>query len=230
MMKNIKNWFHNYWYYYKWWVIVISFFVIIAVFCTVQFFMHNEKTDVTIAYIGPFFPAAETEKDLSDAISQVMKIDYNGDGKKSASFIITSAFTDEQIIALVGPDAELSEKMKYAQYTVSNVEKKVSNQIFAGDANILLLDDFWYERFKNANALVKIEEITGDISYQIIDEYSVILSETKFGKYFDSVKSLPEGTRICFRVLPTSTAFIGKKEALKNYENSKQILRDILSF
>ena len=94
MISNIKNWFHNYWYYYKWRVIIVSFFVVIAVFCTVQFFTQNKTTDVTVAFIGPYFPAADSEKEIGNAFSQIMSKDLNGDGKKNATVIITSAFTD----------------------------------------------------------------------------------------------------------------------------------------
>ncbi|MBO4355242.1 MAG: hypothetical protein J5850_00115 [Clostridia bacterium] len=230
MISNIKNWFHNYWYYYKWRVIIVSFFVVIAVFCTVQFFTQNKTTDVTVAFIGPYFPAADSEKEIGNAFSQIMSKDLNGDGKKNATVIITSAFTDDEIIEAVGQDADLNAKLKYAQFTVSSVESKVSNLIFAGDANILLLDEFWYERLKSANALAKISEIAEDSKYEIIDGYYVILSETKFGQFFDSLGSLPDDTRICFRVLPSSSAFTGKKQSEINYENSKAVLRDLLGF
>ena len=230
MIAKIKNWFHNYWYYYKWRVIIVSFFIVVIAFCSIQFFIHNEKTDVTVAIIGPFFPSQNSERDIGNAFCQIMGRDLNGDGKKNATVIITSAFTDDEIIEAIGENAELSEKMKYAQFTVSNVESRVSNQIFAGDANILLLDEFWYERLKSANALSKITEIVPDTKYTVTDEYYVTLSETRFGQFFDSLGSLPEGTRICFRVLPSSSAFTGKKQSEQNYENSKEVLRSILSY
>lgn len=228
VFTKIKSWFSNYWYYYKWGVIIGGSIIAILLLCLVQC-ATKEKYDVNIMYTGPHIFEVNEKDNLSNAFEQIMN-DYNGDGKTVADIMDMTAFTDEQIRAAVGENPEEELLIKYAPYTVDRVRKNFTSAI-SGDGYVCLIDEYWYDILKNNNAIVPLSEVLGYTPENIIDEYSVYLRDLEFYKFFaDSVGKLPDDTIVCFRVMPTTSSLIGRKEAKAMYNYSIKLFRAMFAF
>lgn len=226
MFGKIKYWFENYWYYYKWTVIIVAAFVAIFLFCFTQT-GDTEDYDVTILYTGPTMLSSDEKATLTTNLSQIMREDYDGKGGKKVGLIDMPAYTDEQIREAIGTDDDPSVIVRYAPYTVEEVKMNFSQQVFAGDAVICLLDIYWYKLLLDAGGLVPLHEILGYSPDNLRDEYSVILSDLNIYTY---MSSLPADTIVCFRRLSTASGFTGKEAAEKNYNYAKEMLKDIFAF
>lgn len=228
MFGKIKNWFKNYWYYYKWGVIIAAAFIAIILICVFQS-ASKEKYDANIIYAGPHIFSVNEKSSISSAFEQIMD-DYNKDGKKVVDIVDMTAFTDEQIKDAIGDSTDDQLLIKYAPYTVDRVKQQFSN-VIAGDGYICLLDQYWYDILKDASALVPLSEVLGYEPENMIDEFSAYLSELDIYSYFDeSVGKLPSDTIVCFRVMPTTSAFTGVKEARKMYGYSMELFKAIFAF
>ncbi len=228
-ISRIRDWFRNYWYYYKWPVIIAAFFLGVVIFCIVQT-GDREKYDVCILYTGPHrFEVGEKES-LASSFAQIMAEDYDGNGKKNVQIVDMTAYTDDQIREALGTSDDPTLAIQYAPYTVDNVRKSFSQQAFSGDTVICIVDVYWYELLREADGLVRLEEILGYRPEELVDDYAADFGSLPFSSFFESAGKLPEGTVICFRRLPTASAFTGRKAAERNYENSKKLLREIFSF
>lgn len=229
IVKKVRYWFKNYWYYYKWTVIIAAFFIGVIIFCAVQS-GDRANYDASVLYTGPYIFEQEDKTAFTSALSQVMSADLDGDGKKSVQLIDMTAFTDEQLREALDTSDDPTLAIKYAQFSEDNVKSNFSQQVFSGDASILIVDEHWYNVVLKAGGLVPLEEILGYRPESLVDDYSADFTQLGISSFFDAMGKLPEGTRICFRRLPTSAAFTGKKAAEKNYENSKKLFADIFAF
>ena len=228
-VKKIGYWFKNYWYYYKWRVIIIAFFVGVIIFCAVQS-GDREQYDVCILYTGPHMFEVGEKDTLSSSFTQIMSEDYDGNGNKNVQIVDMTAFTDDQIREAIGTSDDPVLSVRYAPYTVDNVQSSFSKQVFSGDTVICLLDEYWYNILRDADGLVKLEEVLGYRPDNLKDDYSADFKSLDFSVFFESASKLPDGTIICFRKMSTASAFTGRKAAEKNYENSKKMLKEIFSF
>ena len=229
MFAKVKYWFENYWYYYKWPVILITFFAGVILFCVVQS-ESREKVDAYIMYTGPYFFEMGEKANLENAIALTMSEDSDGDGRKRISIMDMPAFSDEEIRQAVGTSEDVSLMLKYAPYTYDEVADKFSQQAFAGEAVICLLDPYWFERLRENGGLVPLASVLGYQPEGMVNEYGVTFSTLAFSQYFDVAKKLPEDTVICFRSFSTASIFTGKEAAERRYESSKMILRDLFAF
>lgn len=229
MFGKIKYWFQNYFYYYKWTVIIVGFFAVVLIFL---FATSGDKTtyDVTVLYTGPTMLSSDEKVEVASAFKQVMSEDYSGKGGKQVDFIDMPAYSNEQIEDAIVTDDDPSPLVKYAPYTIEEVEKNFSTQVMAGDAVICLLDPYWYELLLNAGGLVPLSEVLGDSPDVLQDEYSVKLHDLAFGQFFSVFDKLPEDTVLCFRRMSTASGFTGRDAAEENYERAKEMLRDIFAF
>lgn len=229
MLGKIKYWFKNYWYYYKWGVIIAASFIIIIGICIAQS-CSKEKYDVNIVYTGPHIFTVGEKDEITAALEQIMD-DYNGDGKKVADLHDLTAFTDEQIEEAVNANETSEESLvKYATYTVDRVRQSFS-QVMVSDGYICLLDKYWYDILYEASALVPLSEVLGYSPDNMIDEYSVYLGDMYLYEFFEgSVGKLPSDTIVCFRVMPATSAFTGKKQAEASYRYSMEMLRAMFDF
>lgn len=228
MFSKISNWFKNYWYYYKWGVIIVGSIIAILAICLVQC-ATKEKYDVKIMYTGPHFFAVNEKDSLANAFEQIMD-DYNGDGKTVADIMDLSAFTDEQIREAVGENPKEELLIKYAPYTVDRVRQTFTSAI-SGDGYVCLIDKYWFDTLRNNNALVKLSDVLGYTPENAIDEYSVYLRDLKiYGFFTDTFGKLPDDTIVCFRVMPTTSSIIGRKEAKKMYGYAMKLFRAMVEF
>lgn len=229
IFKKIGNWFRNYWYYYKWPVVIVGFFAVVIAFCLIQQ-GKSEPYDVTVLYCGPHIFGIGEKEELENTLEQIMSSDYDGKNGKCVQINDMTAFTDEQMKEALGDEPTASDIMVYSQYSADLIQKNFSQQVFAGDTVICLVDEYWYKILMGANGLVKLEEVLGYRPENLADEYSVRLSDLEYFGFFDAAQKLPEDTLICFRRLSTASAFTGKKAAEKNYGYSKTMLRDLFAF
>ncbi len=225
MLGKIKYWFQNYWYYYKWPVILIAFFAVVIVFCAVQS-ETKEKADVTILYTGPCFFEVGEKETVQSNLAQILGEDYDGDGKKRVSIIDMPAFSDEEIEEAVGTSEDIRDMMKYAPYTYDEVQKNFSQQAFAGQAVICLVDPYWFDLLKEGGGLMPLGEVLGYSPEGMVDEYGVTFSTLPVSSYCN----LPEDTVLCFRRMSTAAAFTGREEAERNYAVSTEVLKDLFAF
>ncbi|MBQ0102199.1 MAG: hypothetical protein KBT31_05345, partial [Firmicutes bacterium] len=210
-------------------VIVSEFFIAVILFSIIQS-SGNEKNDAHEHYAGPHLIGPTEVGIMSGEFSQIMSDDYDGDGKKHIDVVAMPSFTDEQIKAALGEDFTVADELLYSPYTVANTEQSFSQQVFAGDSSLLLLDEYWYRMLRSNGTLEKLSEVLDSVPSCLADEYSIYLGDTEFAGFFDNASKLPKDTRICFCVLSTASAFTGRKNAERLYENSKKLLNDLLSF
>jgi hypothetical protein len=162
---------------------------------------------------------------------QLMKKDYNNDGKKVIDLIDLSAFSDDQIRNAIGENPDEETALKYAQYTNYNVQSSFAQISSKGDVSICLLDQYWYNILLKAGHLLDLETVLGYRPSCLIDDYSAYLSDLPVYDYFkDTIGKLPEDTIICFRKMSVTSSLTGKKQAEKTYEYSKELLRTIFEF
>ncbi len=229
IVNKIKKWFQNYWYYYKWIVIIGAFFIGVIVFCLLQ--SENKKDyDVCILYTGPYMFSVGEKSDFESSFVQIMSEDYDKNGDKNIQVIDLTALTDEQLKEIIETSENPTAAVKYAPYAVDNVKKSFSQQAFAGDSVICILDEYWYNILLKAEGLEKLENVLGYKPENMKDEYSVYFSSLKFSEYFGWSSKFSEDTLICFRKMSTAQAFYGKSNVEKNYSRSIQMLKDIFSF
>ena len=229
MFYKIKNWFHNYWYYYKWGVIIVGAFALILLICVIQG-SKKQKYDVGIIYTGPHFFEVGEKDEIISAFQNIMSKDYNGDKKKAVDFVDMPAFTDDQIDEAIENSDDKDAIVKYAPYTVENVQQNFSSVVFAGDVSICLLDEYWYNILLEAGGLVKLTDVFEIDDELLRDDYSVTLSDLEIYEYYSAISKLPEDTILCFRTISTASAFTGKKQAEKIYGYSSKMFRDIVNF
>lgn len=76
--------------------------------------------------------------------------------------------------------------MKYAQFSADNVKKSFSQQVFSGDASILIVDGYWYKIVLNAGGLVTLEEALGYRPENAVDGYSADFGKLEFSMFFEA--------------------------------------------
>lgn len=219
------RWIDNFWYHYKWEVIIFACIIVILAVLIPQF-ITRESYDVSVMYTGPVFLDADQNAAIESSFRQISK---NESGEKSTIQLIDMpAFTSKQAKELV--DAGKYSFSMLSPHTENNMSNSFQTQIFAGEASICLLDSYWYEIVKNAGGFVPLSEILGYTPENMIDEYSIYLKDTDFGKYFSALDVLPEDTILCMRLMTTASAFLGKNKTEASYEASKQLFKNIFEF
>ncbi|MBE6637671.1 MAG: hypothetical protein E7618_07725 [Ruminococcaceae bacterium] len=229
MLGKIRYWFKNYWYYYKWPVIIIGFFIAVILFCVLQS-GDRENYDANLIYTGPYIFEPGQKDSLALSLGQIMSSDYNEDGEKKVGIIEMPAFSDEQIEEMLGGTGDVADYVRYAPYTIEEVKNKFAQQVFAGQAVICLVDEYWYQLLLEGDGLLPMEEALGYKPTGLRDEYSVYFHSLDFASFVDAAGKLPEGTILCFRRMSTASGFTGKAETERIYENSKKMLRDLFAF
>ena len=113
---------------------------------------------------------------------------------------------------------------------LANNRQQFSNQVFAGESIVCLLDPAWYEVLLEQKAFVPLAEVLDEVPDYACDEYCVRLCDTPFAKYFTAMQPFPEDTVLCLRTLSTATAFKNKDEAEKVYEFNKRFFVSLFEF
>lgn len=229
-MKKIINWFKNYWYYYKWPVIVIGFFVI-AIAVMVAQSASQVDYDIHILYAGPYIFQLGEKEQAEDIFRSLMPRDYNGDGEKTVILANMTIMTEEQFNeAMEASNRVQGPAIVLGQYYGPQIERAFSQEIFAGESVICLLDPSRYEQVKSQNGFLPLEEALGynpDIAF---DDYGMYLKDTAIGQYFELFRRFPEDTILCIRRLSTASVFTGKKKAEESYKYHLDYFKHLVEF
>ncbi len=225
----LKSKLSNFWYYNKWKILIIGFFAAVIVLCVVQM-ADQEDHDLRVLYAGPHIFTEAEVRGCADAFAQILPRDFNGDGQKSCEFRDMTIMTDAQLSAALETVTDAAGMVMYNNYAAANVEHSFTQEVFAGENVICLLDPAWYERVRDGGGLVPLAELTDSVPAGAIDAYGIPLRELPFGQFFSAFEVLPEDTVLCIRRVSTASVFTGVKKAQERYEQHVEVFGKILRF
>ena len=195
-MEKLKKWLENYWYHYKWTTIVVLFFVVVLGIGIYQMASKSDY-DTQIVYAGPVLLMSEEQiEGVNSAFEAILPEDRDGDGDKAIILHDFTILSDEQYAQKL---EEADGSLAFDPSTRTNYIQNIMTLYSTGESSISLLDPYVYNIFFRQDAYVPLEEILGEKPEYALDDYSVRLSDTPFGQYFDSLDVLPEDTVLCFR-------------------------------
>lgn len=228
-MKKIIKWLDNYWYHYKWPTVIVGFLAVVITVMLVQY-LGREQYDISIIYAGPMDPNPNQTLSIESELGKLVTVDFNGDGKRNCQINDFFLLTDKQYEEKEKEYDAKGEFFYASAQELSNSRQQFTNQVFAGEAVICLLDPAWYKLLLEQQAFVPLNEVLEEVPEYALDEYSVRLCDTAFAEYFTSMKAFPEDTVLCIRTLSTTTAFKNKKNAEKKYEYNKKFFVSLFDF
>lgn len=228
MIKVIK-WCQNYWYYYKWHTIIGAFFIFMAIFMIGQMITKDDP-DITLLYSGPVSLTADQKLEIQNAAELIMTEDYNGDGEKVVMLNTIELLSDDQVADAKDRAKANGEDLYINGNAMSEARNNFTTEIFAGDSVICLLDPYWYEVVRKNDGFIELESVLGYKPSYALDDYSVRLADTDFGKYFTAFSALPEDTVLCMRRISTTIFFTGAAKGEKEYEYNCDMFQNIMNF
>lgn len=218
----------NFWYHYKWHVIfgtcILAFLLVGA-----SQLMNNNPYDVAAMYVGP---ASIDEKGISDALTEMLTDDSNGNGKKNALITGIEYYTATRLDELIAKKkSEGASYPYYDQNANDSAYRDFQSNLYIGEYGVMFLDSIIYEDLKNEGSLVKLEDSLGYCPDEALDDYGIKLYDTKFCKYYSAFKTMPEETVLCLRAVGSANAMSpSEKAAQKTFERNKALFVDIMSF
>ncbi len=223
----INKW-QNFWYHNKFKVIMISAFAFILTVAAVQFF-SRQNPDIYVLYAGPQYITANENRAFCDALETIMD-DYNGDGKRLAQLTDFIFMTETQIDEFY-EEAWESELEPYVDaLTNAQTQERYSYEVFGGNAVICILAEEQYLEIHAAGGFIPLAELFDEIPEGAYDDCGVLLTETKFYKFYGTKNMFPEDAVIAVRKLSTMSALTGRKRAEKKHEYHVDMFKRILSF
>jgi len=202
-VKNSKflTWLDNFWYHYKWVTIIAAFFIIVALVCIIQA-CTNESSDFIVTYAGSTYLSDDDKKSVENVLNNEFSDAITEEETLKIGLISYNVYTKEQIIALEKETTYDGDK-KYSINTAVNSEQMSTfqNQLGTGSGSVLIMDKELYEfMFKvdgEAERLMPLSEIYGDMPEGAIDGYAIRLGDTDMYKNNRSIRCLPADTVIC---------------------------------
>lgn len=229
-MNKIINWFKNYWYYYKWPIIIVGFFVVAAAIMIPQV-LNNTDYDIHIIYAGPYIFQLGEKEQAEEIFRSLMTRDYNGDGEKNVILANLTIMTDEQLKqAMEEASKRTGPTIILNQYSSAQMERAFSQEIFAGESVICLLDPSKYEQVKKQDGFLPLAEALGYKTDLAFDDYGMYLKDTAVGQYFELFQKFPEDTILCIRRVSTASVFTGVKKAKESYEYHLDYFKRLVEF
>lgn len=208
------KWIENFWYHYKWHTIIALFFAVLLIVLIVQI-AGREKYDISVIYCGPEKLDGEDLEKISAAFSEIMDEDYNGDGKMNAITFGEYILSPEQQKELAEEADRLNDELSQGSddggkkveyvflYTAQDHNAALNNVttlVTTGEAVICLMDKYTYDIFNDNGAFASLSDVLGYKPEYALDDCSVYLKDTDFGKYFkSSFDLLPDDTILCIR-------------------------------
>ena len=229
MLEKIYKWFDTYWYHYKWHTIIVLFFAVTITICVSQ---CSERTqpDIVVMYAGPRQLNANEHREIELAFNTVMPSDYNDDGQKHAELNPLVLMTDKQLAEAKERIEAEGGKFYYDANTLNNNKNSFSNQMFAGESSICLLDPNWFDTVNKAGGFRKLADVLGYLPEKAINDYSIRLKDTAFAQYFNAFDTLPDDTIICFRVFTSASSLMPGRTNEEKYEHQLDMFKQIMNF
>lgn len=228
-MQKIIKWLDNYWYHYKW-VTIVAIFLVLVIGIGIFQMCTKEDYDIDVLYTGPAILNADQKRDLAAAFASVMSDDYNDDGEKTVMINDITVLSDDQ---LEEKKAEAAAESDWVYYDYKNRENAINNVttlITTGETVICLMDDYMYQKYKSQNAFLPLSDLFESVPEYALDEYSVYLSDTPFGKYFSACMALPADTLLCIRRPSVLSSGSSKKAAEAQYQLCVETFKCLFTF
>ncbi len=183
----VYQWFDNFWYHHKWKTIIISFFLIVFIICTVQMCNRAPEADINVLIATPtnFVNEPEGTAALEALLSSYLPLDYNENGRKDVSIRHYMILSEEQIKAIESIKDEANNTALYVNHaTASDNYKNFYSYLQTGEAAILILDRWAFERVKADGLLVNLSTQMEGLSQGALYEpdggcYGISLKETE---------------------------------------------------
>lgn len=211
-MKKIFKWLDNFWYHYKWVTIIVAVFAAILIFCIVNT-GGGVNDDIQILYAGPkILTDIEVER-MERTFAEVLKEDYNGDGKKSVNIVNITIMSDEQLKAAEEEAKKQGETVIYDPTLRTKALSQIKSLMSTGAVIICIIDPYVYESCEEGT-FISLESAVGEKPANAYDDYSIEFFETDLMQSYDSFSVLPEGLLLCIRndVIITTESKQFKKE------------------
>jgi len=214
----------NFWYHNKLKVIIGGAFLLIFIICAVQIF-NRTSYDLCALYAGSE-NINVSESGTATLYSQM---------EKSFKKISGDDSLEVSVQCFTWVNTELAKEYKtnginYNSVDNDNVKQSFLTAIANGKCSILLLDSELYEEVKENGALEKLSDTLGYTPDNAADEYSVKLSDTDFGKYYDGFKKLPENTVLCLRNSQNGFSLLGISTDGDEWQKQVDIFKKIIEF
>ncbi len=223
----INKW-QNFWYHNKVKVIMISAFAFMLTVAAVQFF-SRQNPDIYVIYAGPVHITANENRAFCDALEDIMD-DYNGDGKYKAQLTDFVFMTEAQIDEFYEQAWETDLEPYVDALTNAQTQERYSYEVFGGNAVICILAEDQYLEVYRAGGFIPLAELFDEIPEGAYDDCGILLSDTKFYKFYGTKNMFPEDAVIAVRKLSTLSALTGKKKAEEKHAYHVDMFKRILSF
>lgn len=223
------KWLDNYWYHYKWRTIIIGTFAIIILVCVIQS-VRTPDFDAGFLYAGPYVMSSAEVDSFNDAMRNIMRSDYNGDGKRDINIVSMGIMSDEQIMKAVEVYGKNSYPMLYKNYSYEVMLKNFYTEAYTGESMLGCIDEGLYGLLLERNSLYTLEEVLGYVPEGAFSEYGIYLKDTDAGSFFSVFTALPDDTVICFRKPSSTSIFRTKSSEKKRYDSSVKLFEDFLAF
>lgn len=228
------TWFENFWYHYKWHSIIALFLVFTIVICSVQM-CQKESYDVYVLYAGNHeIERQSTDGDFPEYKYSTLSFnrvaeDYNEDGKTQISLkdlFVLSSLEIEQI--------EKSDEDIEVNYSLLNENKNILKEtMIYSDYYVCFLSKAVYEEYKTVDGVEMFAKLAPYVNSGTNVEYytdsAIYLSSTAFYS-LPGIWNLPADTVICLKNQSAFSTHFNKKGAKKAYENSKDMIANILNY
>ena len=222
----------NFWYHHKWKVIIIGFFTFMILTASIQFF-SRQNPDVNLMYSGPDYITPNQNQAFCDALEDLMP-DYNGDGDLYAQLNDLVYLTAGQLAIKEAEAMEYGDTYSLDRTANRQAEERFTYEIFGAEAPLCILAKDQYEMVKGEGGFMPLKELYPDGEYTApegaVDDFGVLLKDTKFAKFYTAAQIFPEDAILCLRRVPTMSAITGREKAEKKHEFHKDIFRRILAF
>lgn len=211
----------DFWFYYKWHILIALFFIVIFTTLIVQA-ATKEKYDVRILYAGPAILTDENRTSITEAFSQQIDSDYNGDGKKTTELFDLIIMENDEFQAMY--DKGYSDFFLNPSVVKDNKET-LSVNAMAGEYVIFLIDVDYYQTLHDNGVFITLDSmgVTGGMRY---DECALYFHSLDFAKFYTSLDVIPDDTLICVKRLSENT----KKKNLKAWEDNKKFFKLMTDF
>jgi len=219
----------NFWYHNK--VIITTVAVFAIIFgVTIGQFVSRKNPDVVLIYAGPQYITPNEARAFCSAVESILP-DYNENGKIDAELRDFIYMTDEQFAEAKAEAEAIGVELQYDVAANKTNDQLFSIEIFSGESMICFLSSHQYDMVLAADAFVPLSELFEKIPDGAIDEYGIKLSETKFYRFYDALKVLPDDIVIAVRkVTAMSEIASGKSKTQKIFEQNCDLFKRIMTF
>ncbi len=219
-MRKIISYFENLWYHHKFAILCGLLGLVMVVFAATQM-SKNEKADVQISYCGPYIMSEHEISEGERGIEVFMGVESCEADLGSYYYMSRKEIEDAlyENPSFMVFDKQLEENLNDAK-----------NEYAVGDTVIWFASPAFYELMAEQGGWMPLLDLLGEMPKSgVYDQYSVILSETAFGR--DFFPFLPEDTLICVRTESNYSSIMGEGNNVDSlYQSNILLLEAILAY